>query len=74
MMDHIAELRAERPVVEFSDWRPGDQPWYVSNIRSVSAALDWTPKVGLRQGLGNLHRWLDQRFGAAPALVREALA
>jgi len=74
MMDLIAVLRGERPVVEFANWRPGDQPWYVSDIRAISAALAWTPKVRLRQGLDNLHRWLDQRFGAAPALVREALA
>jgi CDP-paratose 2-epimerase len=74
MMDLIAELRGERAVLEFANWRPGDQPWYVSDIGAISAALGWTPKVRLRQGLDNLHRWLDQRFGAAPALMREALA
>jgi CDP-paratose 2-epimerase len=74
MMDLIAELRGERPILEFANWRPGDQPWYVSDICAISAALGWTPKVRLRQGLDNLHRWLDQRFGAAPALMREALA
>jgi CDP-paratose 2-epimerase len=76
MMGLIAELRGERPLVAFAEWRPGDQPWYVSDIRRISAALGWTPKVGLREGLRSLERWLDQRFGhASPSpVLREARA
>jgi CDP-paratose 2-epimerase len=76
MMALIAELRGERPIVTFSEWRPGDQPWYVSDIRRISSALDWTPKVGLREGLRALESWLDQRFGQTSPmpLLREARA
>jgi CDP-paratose 2-epimerase len=76
MMALIAELRGERPIVTFAEWRPGDQPWYVSDIRRISAALDWTPKVGLPEGLRALEHWLEKRFGhrtPMPAL-REARA
>ena len=76
MMALIAELRGELPMVAFAEWRPGDQPWYVSDIRRISAALDWTPKVGLPEGLRALEHWLEKRFGRPtrmPAL-REARA
>src|SRR3954467_11189106 len=47
----------------FADWRPGDQPWYVTNTRAKSAALGWKPKTSLQDGLTSLHKWLSERFG-----------
>jgi CDP-paratose 2-epimerase len=76
MMDLIAALRGERPSIAFAKWRPGDQPWYVSDIRRLSMALGWTPKIALREGLHMLHGWLNERFGQAspPLRLREASA
>jgi CDP-paratose 2-epimerase len=56
----------------FADWRPGDQPWYVTDARALSAALGWQPKTPLRDGLISLHEWLAGRFGDASK--REAFA
>jgi CDP-paratose 2-epimerase len=67
----IEELRGEPPEIRFDAWRPGDQPWYVSNIGAISQALDWSPRMPLRQGLGMLQGWIDRRF-AEP--LREASA
>jgi CDP-paratose 2-epimerase len=50
----------------FGAWRPGDQLWYVSDIRAISSAIGWRPQVVLRDGLSTLDRWLTDRF-AAPA-------
>jgi CDP-paratose 2-epimerase len=47
----------------FADWRPGDQPWYVTDTRALSAALGWKPKISLQDGLTSLHEWLSERFG-----------
>jgi CDP-paratose 2-epimerase len=76
MMDLIAELRGEQPATGFAPWRPGDQPWYVSDIRRISAALNWTPKIALREGLHILDGWLSERFGHGSPIFRrrEALA
>lgn len=62
LLDLIAELKCSRPKILFGDWRPGDQPWYVSDIRSISRALGWQPRVSLRDGLSRLDHWLTTRF------------
>jgi CDP-paratose 2-epimerase len=65
LLDLIAQLRGERPEVRFSDRRPGDQPWYISDIRAVAKAIGWQPRVTLRSGLLALERWLEGCYGAA---------
>jgi len=61
VIDLIGKARGERPKLRFADWRPGDQPWYVSDIRAISAALGWRPCVGLWDGLRTLEEWLVSR-------------
>ena len=63
-VDQIGHLHRKRLDLEFASWRPGDQPWYVSDIRTISAALGWAPQVRLNQGLRRLHSWLSDRFAA----------
>jgi CDP-paratose 2-epimerase len=41
-----------------SDWRPGDQPFYVSDNRLARKLLDWEPRVGVREGISRLHNWV----------------
>ncbi|HVT55131.1 MAG TPA: NAD-dependent epimerase/dehydratase family protein, partial [Xanthobacteraceae bacterium] len=77
MLDMVGELRGKTPEIRFAAWRPGDQPWYVSDIRKISAALGWSPRVPLRSGLRALARWLgrDQELSdeqVAPLVGREA--
>jgi CDP-paratose 2-epimerase len=60
----IAELRGQPLDTAFDAWRPGDQPWYVSDVRALTRAIDWQPTVGLREGLATLDAWLAPRFGA----------
>ncbi|WP_024511280.1 NAD-dependent epimerase/dehydratase family protein [Bradyrhizobium sp. ARR65] len=49
----------------FADWRPGDQPWYVSDVSALSAAVGWQPTTSLVDGLSSLQAWLGSRFGSA---------
>jgi CDP-paratose 2-epimerase len=58
LIDLIAELHGERPVVHYAAWRPGDQRYYVSDTRRFRAATGWAPRVGVRQGLRRLYQWL----------------
>ncbi|WP_439408273.1 NAD-dependent epimerase/dehydratase family protein [Bradyrhizobium sp. DASA03076] len=73
LIDHIAELTGREVTYRFADWRPGDQPWYVTDTHALSTALGWSPQVPFAEGLRSLHAWLDTRFGAAHD-SREALA
>ena len=47
----------------FADWRPGDQPVFVADIRKAAARLDWRPKVGTRDGVARLLSWIDANRG-----------
>lgn len=67
LLAHITELRGKRPEVRFEAWRPGDQPWYVSNVHAVSRALGWEPRVSIRQGLRLIERWLDRHVSGNAA-------
>jgi CDP-paratose 2-epimerase len=74
LIDEIARMRGAAPSFSFDDWRPGDQPWYVSRIDALTSAVGWRPEMPLRQGLRSLLNWLENRFGtkrAAPS--RKAL-
>jgi CDP-paratose 2-epimerase len=59
----LKELTGHEIPHSFADWRPGDQPWYVTDTRALFAALGWQPKISLRDGLNSLHGWLAGRFG-----------
>jgi len=76
MLELIGELHGEEPTARFDAWRPGDQPWYVSDITAISAALDWSPRVGLHEGLRALDAWISSRFTvpAPDARLHEARA
>jgi CDP-paratose 2-epimerase len=42
------------------DWRPGDQPVFISDIRKAQNLLNWTPRVGAEEGIGRLFNWVKE--------------
>lgn len=68
LIDYIALLNGSRPEIIYRDWRPGDQRWYVSDFRKFTAATEWRPRIGWKQGVRGLHAWLS------PGLVDAAVA
>ena len=60
VIDFIAEIGGERPRLEWGDWRPGDQKFYVSDARAFENATGWRAQTGAREGLAHLHEWLTQ--------------
>lgn len=51
-------LEIELPVTH-ADWRPGDQPVYVSDISKAEAAFGWRPATGCREGVAKLIAWVQ---------------
>lgn len=43
---------------KFSNWRPGDQPIYVSDIRKAKKDFGWEPEVNVEQGIRKLYDWV----------------
>lgn len=44
--------------VTYHDWRPGDQPIYVSDIRKARDEIGWSPKVSVVDGIRRLFEWV----------------
>jgi CDP-paratose 2-epimerase len=73
LIELIARLTGNHISYDFADWRPGDQPWYVTDIRALSSAIGWQPRVSLAEGLIRLQEWLQTRIGVSVD-TREAFA
>jgi CDP-paratose 2-epimerase len=65
----LEELAGHSIQVKHSDWRPGDQPVYISDISLARRELGWSPHVGLREGIQKLWNWVRENpalFKASP--------
>jgi CDP-paratose 2-epimerase len=71
LVDMIRRLEGLPPEVDFGPWRIGDQRWYVSDIRRFGEMTGWAPQVGVSEGVGRLHDWLQGRERGL-AMVAEA--
>ena len=55
----LARLAGREIAVTYADWRAGDQPVFVSDIRKAERELGWRPRVGVSEGIEHLWRWVD---------------
>ncbi len=54
----IRTVHGAEPDVSFSQWRPGDQKYYVADTSAFNSVTGWTPKVDVADGVGRLYHWL----------------
>lgn len=45
---------------KMKEWRPGDQPVFISDIRKAQSLLGWQPKIGVEQGIRRLYNWVKE--------------
>ena len=69
LIRHLETLVDRSVAVEFSDWRPGDQKYYVSDSRSIAAALDLRSFLPWREGVSRLVAWLAGERGIELSLT-----
>ncbi|SEQ91502.1 CDP-paratose 2-epimerase [Faunimonas pinastri] len=74
LLSLIADITGVKPVTDFDEWRPGDQPWYVSNTDHLSRTSGWRAETSVRDGLSKLQSWLGTAFEAQGAAKRELRA
>ena len=55
----LERLMGQEIPVGGGDWRPGDQRIYVSDIRKAEQELNWTPKIGVEEGVTRLFEWVN---------------
>ncbi len=57
----MLEKLVGKPVkTRLKEWRPGDQPVYISNINKARRVLNWEPKVHVEQGIKRLYDWVEE--------------
>jgi len=49
---------------KFSNWRPGDQKYFVSDNSKLYKYLNWTPKTSMQDGVDKLINWIEKNRGA----------
>lgn len=60
LLAYIDKRRNRKLPYGSSDWRPGDQKVFVSDIRRAQAELGWSPKIRCTQGLDLLYDWISK--------------
>jgi CDP-paratose 2-epimerase len=76
LLSHMSDLLGHDIDIRFSDWRAGDQRYFVADTRAIREALDLSPAVPWKQGVAQLAEWLRESRGlsarAAEPLVARA--
>ncbi|ETX29010.1 NAD-dependent epimerase/dehydratase family protein [Roseivivax isoporae] len=57
--------------VRHAPWRPGDQPWFVSDCARLGAATGWAAATGWRDGLARLAAWFTGTADGGTAVERK---
>jgi CDP-paratose 2-epimerase len=74
LIDMIVDLHGEAPACESSDWRAGDQRYYVSDTRKFQEATGWTARVDPQEGVQRLYEWLRRTHGWNKSALSAGLA
>lgn len=64
LLQLLRDLTGQPVPVSFHDWRPGDQPVYVSNAARAREEFGWAPRIGREEGVRLLHGWMLENLGS----------
>jgi CDP-paratose 2-epimerase len=63
LLAYVGQLLDRDLDIGFSDWRAGDQRYFVADTRRLDAALNLGPKVKWKDGVARLAQWLAEARG-----------
>ncbi len=69
----IAGLSGEPPRVQYEQWRPADQRYYVSDSSLFATLAGWQPTTAVRTGVELLYRWMREAAGSVLESERSVL-
>jgi len=58
LLAYIEKRQGRAMTCRFSEWRPGDQKVFVSDITRARVELGWSPRVACADGLDRLYDWV----------------
>ena len=59
LSDELEQIVGHKIEVSYDDWRPGDQNIYISDISKAKQDFDWSPEVGVSDGVKRLWLWAE---------------
>ncbi|MEW6171422.1 MAG: GDP-mannose 4,6-dehydratase [Candidatus Omnitrophota bacterium] len=59
LIEFLEKFQNKKIKYKFSDWRPGDQPVYISDIQKIREELNWQPKISVKTGVKSLYDWVS---------------
>jgi len=74
VLAEIAGMLGDELRLDHGDWRQGDQLYFVADTRKLGHAVGWRPRVGWREGVRDLTRWLADRRAMTPPPARRVEA
>jgi CDP-paratose 2-epimerase len=60
LLAYMSQLLGHEIDISFSDWRAGDQRYFVADTRAIRDTLGLSPAVPWKQGVANLAEWLRE--------------
>jgi len=60
LLEILEKLFGKKIPLSFSDWRPGDQPVYVSDISKIEKVLGWVPRTKPKKGVVLMTEWIRE--------------
>jgi CDP-paratose 2-epimerase len=63
LLVHIEEVIGRPVETVYSDWRAGDQRYYVSDTRQITRELGLKQPIPWRKGVAALSQWLQEERG-----------
>jgi CDP-paratose 2-epimerase len=71
LLTEISRIIGRRVEVRYAGSRTGDQAYFVSDTRSITAELGWKARIGWREGVEDLATWLRRNRVALRAAESE---
>ncbi|MDQ5955538.1 MAG: CDP-paratose 2-epimerase [Patescibacteria group bacterium] len=56
----LEERLGKKVVYTHSDWRPGDQKVYISDVRKAQEKLGWSPETPFEKGFDAMFAWIEE--------------
>jgi CDP-paratose 2-epimerase len=60
LIDMLEQRLKHKIPLRWTDWRPGDQRVYISDVRKLEQALGWKPEIDVEAGVNQLLDWVKQ--------------
>jgi len=58
LLDYLETTLDKKITPLWDEWRPGDQPVFVCDLKKANDLLDWQPEIRVKDGVVKLINWV----------------